>query len=74
MPRMYHLARSVAPEPLQPGAKNHDSLSRQTFCHLLGHEDNSDHAWLQVSLPIRLGGFGLTAVVSISPLAFVASW
>ena len=74
MPRMNHLARAVSPDSLQPGAKTHDLLSRQTFCHLLGYEDISDHAWLQASLPIRLGGFGLTAVVSISPLAFVASW
>ncbi len=74
VPRLNHLARTVSPALLLPAARIHDSLTRKTFTLLMGYENIGDKPWAQASLPIRVGGFGMTPLVSLSQCAFVSSW
>ncbi len=72
--RINHLARSVYPTLLKLGTRFHDQLTKATFrqlvcCHYIGEQQ-----WLQATLPIRNGGFGMSSMVSTCPIAFVSSW
>ena len=69
-----HLARTIYPESFQAAAALHDQLTHCTFVSVLELEDIIDEKWLQATLPVRYGGFGLTSMQSISPLAFVSCW
>ncbi|XP_062500486.1 uncharacterized protein LOC134177725 [Corticium candelabrum] len=71
--RLISLLRTVSPRLVYLAAEAHDLLTRNTFVSLLDLDVNS-MCWEQVALPIRLGGFGLTSMVTISPFAFLASW
>ena len=51
-----------------------DTQLHNTFSNLLGYDQLDDSMWQQASLPIRLGGFGMTLLTSVSQRAFVASW
>ena len=73
VPRLDHLARTVRPSILAQAASFHDSMTQNTFSLVLGH-DSADLPWEQVSLPVRLGGFGLLSLSTTSRPAFVASW
>ena len=44
-------------------------LSRVSNCDLSAH----DSAWLQASLPVKLGGLGIRSAVQLAPSAFLAS-
>ena len=46
----------------------------KVFSELLSYHQLSDLARQQATLPIRLGGFGLTSVKCIAACAFLASW
>ena len=76
IPRINHLARSLAvlPDRSRPAADLHDFQSRSTFTSLMGCDSVGDSVWLQATLPIKLGGFGLSSVSTISQSAFLASW
>ena len=74
IPRINHLARSVLPDHIRPAADLHDFQSRSTFTSLMGCGSVDDSVWLQATLPIKLGGFGLSSVSTISQSAFLASW
>ena len=69
-----HLARAIFPESFRAAAILHDQLTYSTFVSVLGIEDIIDEKWLQATLPVRYGGFGLTSMQSISPPAFVSCW
>ena len=53
--------------------KAHFAMTQKTFSLVLGH-DSADLPWEQVSLPVRLGGFGMLSLSTTSRPAFVASW
>ena len=72
--RISHLARTIFPESFRAAAILHDQLTYSTFVSVLGIEDIIDEKWLQATLPVRYGGFGLTSMQSISPPAFVSCW
>ena len=71
---MNFLSRTVPPRFLEFAAAIHDTLTRSTFTNLLGRDNLTDRQWLQATLPIRYGGFGLTALASTAPFAFLSSW
>ncbi|XP_062516563.1 uncharacterized protein LOC134191930 [Corticium candelabrum] len=74
VPRLNHLATTVCPSLLSETTEIHDLQTRSVFFNLLSYDHLSDSVWWQASLPIRLGGFGLSSVKSVSPCAFLASW
>ena len=74
VPSLNHLARTVQPDLLVPASTIHDSKTKETFSELLGYDMIADKFWLQASLPIRLGGFGMIPLLSVRQPAFVASW
>ena len=74
VPSLNHLARTVQPDLLVPASTIHDSKTKETFSELLGYDMIADKFWLQSSLPIRLGGFGMIPLLSVRQPAFVASW
>ncbi|XP_062522026.1 uncharacterized protein LOC134196821 [Corticium candelabrum] len=71
---MTHLARSIAPLKLYTAATAHDLQTRQTYTGLLNLGEISDEKWMQATLPIKHGGFGVTSVREISQFAFISSW
>ena len=58
--RLNHLARGVCQDSLQPAATIHDRLTKKCFTTLIGTRDLTTSQWEQATLPIRLGGFGMT--------------
>ena len=72
--RMNFLSQTVPPRLLESAAAFHDTLTRSTFTNLLGRGNLRDRQWLQATLPIRHGGFGLTALTSTAQFAFLSSW
>ncbi|XP_062512022.1 uncharacterized protein LOC134187872 [Corticium candelabrum] len=72
--RMNFLSRTVPPRLLESAAAIHDTLTRSTFTNLLGRGNLPDRQWLQATLPVRHGGFGLTALTSTASFAFLSSW
>ena len=72
--RINHLARSVYPTLLKLGTRFHDQLTKATFRQLVCCHDIGEQQWLQATLPIRNGGFGMSSMVSTCPIAFVSSW
>ena len=63
----------MSPSVLQEASHFHDQLSRNTFAAILGLNSLDESAWQQVSLKIKLGGFGITALNQTSAAAFVSS-
>ena len=74
VPKLDYLARTVFPGQLNQAAKIHDTQLHNTFSNLLGYDQLDDSMWQQASLPIRLGGFGMTLLTSVFQHTFVASW
>ena len=72
--RMNLVARTVFPSLLNPAPCLHDQLTRCTFQRLVSCYDITDSQWAQATLPIRNGGFGMTAIQYICHIAFVSSW
>ena len=72
--RLNHLARETCPETLAQAATIHDKQTKSTFSCLLGNVDISGNMWKQATLPVRLGGFGMTSLNEVAPFAFVARW
>lgn len=71
-----HLARMMPPELLRPLAVRFDALQRAAFAtmnFMLNFVPLDDRSALQVSLPFRHGGLGLTSLSFISHAAYVAS-
>ena len=49
-------------------------MTKSTFIRLVQCPDLTSKQWLQATLPIRHGGFGLTNIESLSADVFVAGW
>ena len=74
IPSMGYLARVVSPRVLESHAVSFDDTVMRTASEKLGLPPSIDTAaLLPLSLPIRLGGFGLRSVRSVSPAAYWAS-
>ncbi|XP_062504332.1 uncharacterized protein LOC134181136 [Corticium candelabrum] len=74
VPRMTHLARSVAPKYLIEAASLHDHLTRESFSKILNCGPIPNDRWFQATLPIKNGGFGMTSITEICQIAFISSW
>ena len=67
-------ARVVSPRILDPYATAFDTTVTQTASTKLGLPSSLNNvALIPLSLPIRLGGFGLRSVRMVSPAAYYAS-
>ena len=74
IPCMGYLARVVPPRVFAPHAAAFDKLVTNTATEKLGLPYSLDSAALiPLSLPVRLGGFGLRSVGLVSPAAYWAS-
>ena len=74
IPCMGYLARVVSPRILDPYATAFDTTVTQTASTKLGLPSSLNNvALIPLSLPIRLGGFGLRSVRMVSPAAYYAS-
>ena len=74
VPRLNFLARTILPGQLQLATSIHDQQSRSCFSALMKCNNFSSQQWEQIVLPIRKGGFGLTAMAPVRTLAFLSSW
>ncbi len=72
--RLNHLARGVCPDSLQPAATIHNRLTKKCFTTLLGTRDLTASQWEQAALPIRLDGFGIILLQTVSRFAFLSIW
>ena len=66
--------RTIPPYKFQPPANIHELQTHSTFSNFLYLDDITARSWAQAILPIRYGGFGLTSIQNLSPIAFIASW
>ncbi len=77
---MNHLARVVPPRLLRPAAEQFDRLIHDTFLSTIDLTENEKEEyradpsnWEMATLPIRLGGYGLTKLTSILDAAYFSS-
>ena len=70
--RVTHLIRGVPGRCLMTGLDDVDQLLRTTLERILGTALGNE-AWAQTSLPLRLGGLGLTHSKQVAGAAFTAS-
>ena len=68
------LGRGVPPELLEPTATMWDDEMRAYMSRSLGVGQLSLAATLQMSLPVKLGGLGLTSKVGTSAIEHVSAW
>ena len=66
--------RTVPLYKFQPPANIHDIQTHSTFSKFLYLDDITARSWAQAILSIRHGGFGLTSIQNLSPIAFVVGW
>ena len=67
-----HLLRTVPPDSADEHLEHFDEGLHSTLSQIL-RCPISDLAWLQATLPLRLGGLGLRESLRTSPVAFLAS-
>ncbi|CAI5963439.1 unnamed protein product [Closterium sp. NIES-65] len=79
--RPMYLARTMPPRPeVVEAFRDWDSCLEDCFEQLFPpgtweHDpDRSRRARMQLHLPVRLGGFGIRAAASLSPLSYVCGW
>ncbi|CAI7879507.1 unnamed protein product [Closterium sp. NIES-53] len=79
--RPMYLARTMPPRPeVVEAFRDWDSCSEDFFEQLFPpgtweqDPDRSRRARMQLHLPVRLGGFGIRAAASLSPLSYVCGW
>jgi len=70
-PRVLHLLQ-CSPSKDHPALEMFDSQLRSAVCHITNSR-LSDSQWLQASLPVKQGGFGVRRVASLALSAFLAS-
>ncbi|CAI5979136.1 unnamed protein product [Closterium sp. NIES-65] len=79
--RAMYLARTMPPRPeVVEAFRDWDSCLEDCFEQLFPpgtweqDPDRSRRARMQLHLPVRLGGFGIRAAASLSPLSYVCGW
>jgi len=72
IPRMNYLTRVIRPDLLRPACEYFDKETALTKLGLPSIVTNEAHSLL--TQPIRLGGFGLRRMVSVSPAAYWSSF
>ena len=72
--KLNYLARLVSPSLFQSTAETHDNMTQKTFCKILGVPSIVDERWKQATLPIKLGGSGMTSVDAIASSASLGGW
>ncbi|CAI6009537.1 unnamed protein product [Closterium sp. NIES-65] len=79
--RPMYLARTMPPRPeVVEAFRDWDSCLEDCFEQLFPpgtweqDPDRSRRARMQLHLPVRLGGFGIRAAASLSPLSYVCGW
>lgn len=70
LPRMNFFSRVFSPDVFSAAAKAFDHSVVHTFCTLLKLPSLTPEAKIQLSLPIRDGGFGLRSMQLVSPAAW----
>jgi hypothetical protein len=73
VPRMNYWSRVISPTSFHSTALAFDKLLLDTATSILGLPALSTVAQLQLSLPIRHGGFGLRSMMLVSPAAWWSS-
>lgn len=71
---MNYLSRITHPTSFSEAAQAFDRLVKDTFCQRLKLPAFTDVAHAQLQLPVRLGGFGLSAAQIVSPIAWYCSF
>jgi hypothetical protein len=75
IPRMNYLTRVIRPDLLRPACEYFDKKVFETASTKLGLPSIvTDAAYTLLTQPIRLGGFGLRRMVSVSPAAYWSSF
>lgn len=77
VPASMHLFRTLPPRISLSYAKAHDKLIRTSLNKILFNDPQhqmDDHAWTQATLPISLGGLGLTSMERLCNVMYVSSW
>ena len=70
VPRMNYWSRITPPVVFQPAAETFDRLVVDTFCKRLKLPALTDVARSMLTLPVRVGGFGLTSLQNVNPVAW----
>ena len=70
--RVTHILRTVDPTLIATELEALDSMYLNTTRYLFSSEFEPD-TWVQVGLPIKSGGLGLSHCTEVAPLAFIAS-
>ena len=73
VPRMNYFSRTTPPSILVSAARDFDRLVVDTFCRRMALPAITDEARLQLQLPVRDGGFGLSSVQVMSPVAWYSA-
>jgi hypothetical protein len=78
IPRMNYLTRTVRPSALVSAARHFDNAVRETALlklklNTLPDVEQQSDAYNQLTLPIRLGGSGLTVMSDIMHTAYISS-
>jgi hypothetical protein len=74
VPRMNYFSRTTPPPILVSAARDFDRLVVDTFCRRMALPAITDEARLQLQLPVREGGFGLSSVQAVSPSAWYSAF
>jgi len=74
IPRMNYWSRTTYPSTFISAARVFDALVVDTFTHRMILPALNDVARAQLSLPVRVGGFGLSSLVTVSPAAWYCSF
>ena len=72
IPKVLYILRT-APCFLSYHLKSFDDLLRSTLSNIVNISLDSDVAWLQASLPVKVGGIGIRRSTQLAPSAFLAS-
>ena len=73
IPKLRYLLRT-SPCFKSPSLQRYDDAMRSIVCAVVNiHLGVDDPAWLQATLPVKLGGLGIRSVVMVAPSAFLAS-
>ena len=74
VPRMNYWSRITPPSVFRPAAEAFDRLVVDTFCSRMKLPALTDEARTQLTLPVRVGGFGLSSLQNVSPAAWYCAF